>query len=57
MIYQTKTGKAWPIGGGFEIRITQSETPAHTPTHGLARPCANPPGAGATIRKNNNNGV
>jgi hypothetical protein len=33
-----------------------SATPAHTPT-GLARPCANPPGAGATIRKNNNNGV
>ena len=30
--------------------------PAHTPTSGLARPCANPPGAGATIRKNNNNG-
>ena len=48
MIYQTKTGKAWPIGGGFEIRITQSETPAHSPTSGLARPCANPPGAGAT---------
>ena len=23
-IYQTKTGKAWPIGGGFEIRITQT---------------------------------
>jgi hypothetical protein len=54
-LYQTKTGKAWPIGGGFEIRITQ--TPAHTPTTGLARPCVNSPGAGATIRKNNNNGV
>jgi len=23
-IYQSKTGKAWPIGGGFEIRITQT---------------------------------
>ena len=23
-IYQTKTGKAWPIGGGYEIRITQT---------------------------------
>jgi len=23
-IYQTKTGKAGPIGGGFEIRITQT---------------------------------
>ena len=22
--YQSKTGKAWPIGGGFEIRITQT---------------------------------
>ena len=33
--------------------------PAQTPTtHGLARPCADTlPGAGATIRKNNNNGV
>lgn len=24
-IYQTRTGQAWPIGGGFEIRITQVE--------------------------------
>lgn len=23
-IYQPKTGKALPIGGGFEIRITQT---------------------------------
>lgn len=23
-IYQTRTGQAWPIGGGFEIRITQA---------------------------------
>lgn len=23
-IYQSKTGKAFPIGGGFEIRITQA---------------------------------
>ena len=23
-IYQSKTGKAFPIGGGFEIRITQT---------------------------------
>ena len=23
-IYQSKTGRAWPIGGGFEIRITQT---------------------------------
>lgn len=23
-IYQSKTGKPWPIGGGFEIRITQT---------------------------------
>lgn len=23
-IYQSKTGKPFPIGGGFEIRITQS---------------------------------
>jgi hypothetical protein len=34
-----------------------STKPAPTPTSGLARPCVNSPGAGAPIRKNNNNGV